>query len=98
MTSETGADLVSVGTTSTTIIPTAENVKRKLYSIRNSSTGAQIITIFPANFIPVVALKGIPLSPGQAYFESNSEGFECWQGQVQAISSAAGGQVSIFER
>lgn len=97
MASETGADLITVNNTTLMILPTASN-GRKLYSIRNSSTGAQVITIFPANNLPAVALKGIVLSPGQIYYESNSEGFECWQGQVQAIGSAVGGQVSIFER
>lgn len=98
MTSETGADLITVNNTSQTILPNAELSGRKLFSIRNSSTGAQVITIYPANNRSVTALSGIVLSVGQTYVESNSEGFECWQGQVQAIASAIGGQVSIFER
>lgn len=98
MTSSTGADLISVDDTSKEILSTAEIVGRKMYSIRNSSTGAQVITIFPANNQKAVSLKGIILSPGQAYQEANGEGFECWQGAIQAISSVAGGQVSVFER
>lgn len=98
MATNTGADLVAVGTSSVKIIEKAQAEERQQLVVRNSSTGGQVITLFPANNQVAVANKGIVLSVGQAWVEANSEGFECWQGEIQAISNSASGQVSLFVR
>lgn len=91
----TRQELVSVGTAS---VRAADNVPRRVLFIRNSSTGAQIITISLSGAGPAVANVGIPLSPGDSFVDSDTEGYQCYQGVVNAISSIAGGQISVYER
>jgi len=85
---------VTVGTTSIQIAPAR---KRKVILIRNTSSGTQKITIC-MGFKQAVEDEGIVLEPGESITDSNSEGYECWQGIITAISDSAGGQLSIFER
>jgi len=87
-------DLVTVGTSSIQVFQPTE---RTVYSVVNSSTGGQIITL-NLGFAPAVAGAGISLSPGQAWIDSNGEGYQCFQGVITAISSAAGGKLSIMEK
>jgi len=88
-------DTVAVDNTSLRVCQ--PNSGRSVFVLRNSSAGGQIITIAQGN-VAVVAEKGIVLTPGQAYSETNGEGFQAWKGEIQAIASAAGGVLSVFER
>jgi len=85
----------TISTTSTKVLNEQE---RKFLYIRNSSSGAQIITVVLNDNLPAESLKGIVLSPGQAFVETDSESFKCWRGQVQAISDVAGATLTISER
>jgi len=85
---------VTVGTSSQNVL--VPN-KRKVLSLRNSSTAGQVITVHLGE-IAAVANEGIVLSPGQAWVENTSEGYKCWDGSVQAISDVAGAILSFFER
>jgi hypothetical protein len=88
--------LVSVGTASVQVSPPPV-AERKVYSIINSSSGGQVITV-NLGFQAAVANQGVVLQPGQAWVDSSGEGYKCFQGPITAISSAASGQVSIMER
>jgi len=85
---------VTVGITSQNIL--VPN-KRKVLAIRNSSIAGQVLTIHLGENAAVLN-SGIVLSPGQAWVENTSEGFVCWDGNVQAISDVAGAILSYFER
>jgi hypothetical protein len=74
-----------------------DEAPRVVFALANTSTGGQTITVCPGH-PAAVANKGIVLAPGDKWVESTGEGFECFQGPVQAIASAAAGQISIFER
>ena len=84
---------VNVDTTNITILP---DQKRVVYTVANTSTGGQVITL---NLGKVsVAGAGIVLNPGQSWVDSNSEGYECYQGPIQAIGNGAGGSVAVTSR
>lgn len=92
--------LISVTTTSRILcdqrFPT---IPRKVLYVRNSGTAGELVTVHFGKDSAAVLNTGITLKNGESYVESNSEGFECWQGQVSAISDAAGGvSVSLMER
>ena len=87
-------DLVSVGITSVTI---ADANPRNAIAITNSSTAAQVITV-NFGFSQAVAGKGIVLQAGQTITDSDQPPYKCYQGVITAISDAASGQLSIFER
>lgn len=86
---------VTVGASNQNILLDQNN--RKVLFLRNSSTGGQDITIALSDGA-AVANEGIVLSPGQAYTESTSESFQCWDGKVQAIASGVGAVLSVFVR
>lgn len=88
-------DLVAVSTTSVNIAPFRATPRTAIY-IRNSSTGAQVITL--SFGFTAVANTGIVLRPGESFTDANSESYICWQGTINGISSAADGQVSVYER
>jgi len=87
-------EIVAVGTTSTQI---SFKKNRKVIYIRNSSTAGQTITV---NMGPntAVANTGIILDVGEFIVDSDIAGYQCYKDTITAISSAAGGQLSIFER
>lgn len=87
-------ELLPVGTTS---IQAFQPIERTVYTVMNSSTGGQLITL-NLGFAPAISGAGIQLSPGQAWIDSNGEGYTCFQGVITAISSAPGGQLSIMEK
>ena len=87
-------DMATIGASSVKI---AEAVERQGYTITNTSTGGQTITI-NLGFNAAEAGKGIPLSPGQAWVDSDGGGYLCHRGVITAVSSAAGGTVAIMER
>jgi hypothetical protein len=91
----TRAEAQTIGVSSSVVLPI--NQERKVFVLRNSSTGGQIITL-NIGMSPAILNEGIVLSSGQAYSENNAEQFECWKGQIQAISDVAGAILSVFER
>ena len=50
------------------------------------------------NLNAVVAGQGIILSPGEYITESTNSGYECWNGDIKAIASAAGATLAIMEQ
>ena len=86
---------LTVGVAEVNISPKRE---RKSIYIRNTSTAAQVITLAFDNINAVTAGVGIVLAPGEYITESTTEGYECWNGDIKAIASAAGGAVSIMEQ
>lgn len=91
----TRAEKQTIGITSQNVL--VKKFNRKVFTLRNSSTGGQTITI-NIGMNPAILNEGIVLSPGQSYVENTSESFECWTGEVQAISDIAGAVLSVFER
>jgi hypothetical protein len=87
-------EAVTVGATSVVISPEYVNGRHVLY-VRNSSTAAQVITL--AFGQAAVASNGIILNVGDFFYDAISEGYVPYSGQINAISSAAGGQVSVME-
>jgi hypothetical protein len=85
---------ITVGATSTILM--SEQPGRSIFFIRNLSTGGQVITLGFGK--AAVAGNGIVLVPGDYCQESNKEGFAAWDGTITAISSAAGGIVSVYSR
>ena len=87
-------DLVSVGATSVRV--SFERLRKVIY-IKNTSTGGQVITI-RLDSGAAVAGYGVVLGVNETLIDSNTEGYMCYQGEINAIASAAGGQVSVMER
>ena len=85
---------ITVGATS---VKASLAKNRKSYVFRNSSTGGQVITLAFSNFSPAVANNGIVLQAGQFVADSNSQGYFCWSGEVQAIADGAGATLSVME-
>jgi hypothetical protein len=66
--------------------------------IRNrSDADADIITL-NLGLDQAEANKGIVLKKDEAFADSSSEGYECYQGVITAICATANGVLSIFER
>jgi hypothetical protein len=72
--------------------------KRNAISIKNTSTGGQVISIMFSNFLEATDGAGIVLQPNEGFIDSNSEGYKVWTGRIKAISDVAGGTIAIFER
>jgi hypothetical protein len=89
---------VTVGTDST-IVSEARNTLvnyRKFISIINTSTGGQVINLTFTD--EAGAGKGVQLSVGGFYVESQDAGFTVTNSRISAISNIAGGTVAISER
>jgi hypothetical protein len=81
-------------TTSQEIAPErAGYVKRTQLIITNS--GANAVTITKGN-VAAIANIGIIIQPNGTYIEASDGGYLCWQGAVQAVSTA-GTTLSIVE-
>lgn len=88
--------ILSVGINS---VKVAENdPQRKVIFIRNNSTAGQVISLIFSNNQQAEAGTGIVLGAGQYIIDSDTEGYECWEGEIHAISSAAGGLISVYIR
>jgi hypothetical protein len=90
-------DTVSVGTTAVRAASPYDD--RKVIYIRNISTGGQVITLFFSDSSTATASGGgIVLNPNDYIIDSLSESYTPWRGPITAISSAASGTLSIYER
>ena len=86
----------TIGTASVAIAPPRFG-RRISISLYNASTSGQKITVkFGQD--AAVAGEGYVLNAGVSITDANSEGYECYQGTIQAIADAAGGALSIVER
>lgn len=87
---------ITIGTTSVNISRRRPlQNPRQVYTIRN--TGATTITIVFGGDA-AVATYGQILMAGETMTDSSDSGYICYQDNISAISSAAGGQVTIMER
>jgi len=83
----------AIGTTPLLVSPARP---RRELVITNTSSAAQAITLgfgsVPSNKV------GVYLLPYSSYYASATDGFIVWEGEIWAISDAAAGAISIFER
>lgn len=89
-------DLITINNTSVKIAD--RDATRKSIYLYNASTGGQTITIVFSNNKQAEALHGVVLGPAVNFIDCDSEGYECWEGQIHAISSAADGKLAIYIR
>ncbi len=90
----------TVSTTSK-VLATPRNTlpKRKVLTIRNTSpNSADTITISFGDTGQAVSGEGVVLKQNESFVDATSEGYEAFQGQVNAICDTVNGTVSIFER
>lgn len=88
----------TIGTTSAVVSIEKENLtsERRSITIINTSTGGQEITLSIDE--PAVSNEGIVLSVGGVWTDNAEGGYLPTQKAIHAISSLAGGQISIQER
>lgn len=84
---------VAVGTTAVRL--SVGHVRQEL-TIENSSTGGQVLRLAFGKVASTTI--GMPMQPYTFYSVTAGERFRIFAGDIWIISSAAGGQVSIFER
>lgn len=91
---QSASTAASVGTSSTTVLPTRLGKPRRTqFIITNLSPTTVYVTKGDA---PAVSGTGVPLQQNQSWTESDDGGFKCFQGAVQALGSGAS-TVSIVE-
>lgn len=89
---------VTVGTSSIQICgPRSNTNKRDVLLVRNISGNGNRVSVLLGNN-PAVANTGIILEDGESFSDTSEQVYECWQGPIQAISSAVAATLSIFER
>jgi hypothetical protein len=91
-------EALTVDGTAVNVSTPLKTAQRQVLSLRNSSAAGQVISVSYSDTQIAVVNNGIVLAAGQSIIDATSEGYECWQGSVSAISSAAGGVLSIMER
>lgn len=96
MPTNTGRRSVSVDTSNVVVSRLQPIASRVLLILQNVSTGGQKISVSIGQ--QAIADQGIVLSPGGTYEESRSEGFDPTNEDIYAVSSAAGGVLSVVER
>ena len=100
---------LTVNTTGTTangteVAPARRGTKKRMsWYVYNSSSGAAaaaIISVFCNDSILTVASAtgGYVVGPAGHVVDSNSEGYECWQGRIVAVSDTDGATLSVSER
>jgi hypothetical protein len=94
---EQAYNFVGTKTIGATSVKISQKQERKVIYLRNTSTAAQVISIAFDNINPAVANSGIVLAPGEYILDSSSEGYTAWNGDISAISSAAGGTLAMME-
>jgi len=85
------ATQITVGTTSVIISPKKIDGSRLAITLRNSSTGGQIISLFLSETDAAVSLSGIVLASGQGFAMSEDSGSLCWRRDIYAFADASGG-------
>ena len=72
--------------------------RRKMIIITNTSLNAADIITLRLGHEAATAYNGIVLQQNQSWVDSDSEGYQCWQGKIQAICATVNGLLSIVER
>jgi hypothetical protein len=91
-------DSVSVGTTEFQLLPLRPEGQRIVYSIKNTSTGGQKITLAFGIDVTAISGKGVQLNPGESWVESVETTFQPTHEPVHIVSDNAGGLIAIYER
>jgi hypothetical protein len=73
------------------------NDNRVAWSIKNTSTAGQIISL-ARGMQAAVSGSGQVLAPNDTISEADDTAYKAWRAEISAISSAAGGTIAIFER
>jgi len=71
---------------------------RKIFVFRNNSPNAVDIITLSFGSRAAVAGSGVILRQNDQYGEADGDGFECWQGPIQAICATINGSISVMER
>ena len=87
---------LTIGTDPVVISEEQYNTQRTVIMVINTSTGGQNITVSPEDV--ATAGNGILLHPGGFYQDTQDSGYKPTNKRLSAVSSAAGGTVSIHER
>jgi len=69
--------------------------------IKNTSAAAEKINVFFTDAFDTTlaaAVGGYALGPGEFIIDSKSEGYDCWQGRIIAVSDTDAATVAIAER
>jgi len=86
-------------TIGTTLLKVAEaNPNRNSIYFRNTSVGAQEITLVFSEAIPAIVNKGYVLKAGEYMSESATAGYNDYRGSITAIGNLAAGALTIVER
>lgn len=85
----------SIGTTAVKLADNREGSRTVIY-MRN--TGTVAVTIQLSGNQAVVLNAGIVLNANEYIVDSNSEGYQCYQGVIMALSSGVGTTVAVYER
>jgi len=88
---------VSVSTASVNVMGNVRMDSERVQLVITNTSATQTITIAIGDFAAVAGV-GIKLPPNGVYAESTDNYFVCWQGNIQAISDAAGGTLGVVER
>ena len=83
-------------TVTTTVLVVSENQKRNGIYLKN--VGTTTISLSFSDNIAATALYGVVLEPGDTVQDFTQLPYRCWDGKITAISSAAGGKLSVYER
>ena len=87
---------LTVGASAVQALPLTTPARTR-FALKNVSTAAQVITISFGQGKTPVAGEGIVLNVGEMVADSDNIGYECFKGEINAIASAAGGTLAIFE-
>lgn len=87
---------VSVSGTSTELCATRLGRSRRVALVLTPLTAGVTVSISFGDQAAILN-QGMILNQSQPYAEADSEGFNCWQGAIQAIASGAG-SVAVLER
>jgi hypothetical protein len=98
MADQTRNDSLTVGTSNVLVSQNKGAGVRTSVLLRNNSTGGQTITLNFSDFEAAVSGYGVVLAVGQSLTDASSEGYICWQGNINAIASGAGAVLSVYER
>lgn len=72
--------------------------RRKSIYLRNVGTDGSRISVSFSNSDTPADGSGIVINQNEFIIDSNSEGYECWNGDIKAICSTANGSLSVMER
>ena len=90
---------VSVTTSSSNIASLGEGTSRRTAIVLTnvSNNVADVISVALGGKA-AVAGEGVILAKGASFTDSDSEGYQCYQGNIQAICATANGLLAIMER